>query len=94
MTFAELRQKYHDFKERFFKAGTLKKQLANIDECLKEMNDPFVFEITIYPFGTDRAVTFEIDLPERDMCEHIRGAMGQFKLIHLKKLEQLGVTER
>lgn len=96
MTYEELRHKFEDFRRRFFAAGKLKKQLQTIDTCLKEMEDQFTFEITIYPYRGDldiapAAVTFEIEIPEKALCEPLRGLIGQFKLIHIKKLDQLGV---
>lgn len=93
MTFEELRQKYEDFKDRFFRAGKLKAQLAALDECLKAMDEPFRFEVTIYPWGTDKAVSFEVEVPEKDQCDHIRQAIGQLKLIHMKRLDQIGVRD-
>lgn len=94
MTYDELKRKYEDFKARFFRAGKLKKKITDIDACLTEMEDPFTFEITIYPYQeSDKAVTFEIETPEKVLCEPLRGLMGQFKVIHLRKLDQLGVKD-
>jgi len=93
MTYDELRKKFEDFKSRFFKAGKIKKRLQTIDQLLKEMEDPFIFEITIYPYQEERAVSFEIEIPEKVLCEPLRGLIGQFKLVHLRKLDQLGVKD-
>jgi hypothetical protein len=93
MTYEELRRKFEDFKERFFKAGKLKKQLATLDECLKAMEDPFTFEIVIYPWEKEKAHRFTIEIPERTSCDPVRETMGKLKLIHMKKLHDLGVKE-
>jgi len=93
MTLEELKQKYLHFQERFFKAGKVKKQLKALDACLAQMDDPFTFEVTIYSYMNDKAVTFDTDKPDEKMCDHMRQAIGQLKRIHLDKLHELGVTE-
>lgn len=93
MTFEELKAKAKEFQERFFRAGKLKASLASLESCLREMDEPFTFEVIISPWGKDKAVSFEIEVPEKDQCEYIRQAIGQLKLIHLKRLEQLGVRD-
>lgn len=93
MTYEELKRKYEEFKDKFFRAGQLKQSIEQLDACLRATEDSFTFKVTISQWNQDKSksVSYEIEIPEKDQCNYIREAMSHIKLNQLRRLEQLGV---